>query len=467
MKTTSHDRRHTWPLFLTAIFTISLVSVAACRAPHRRDAVQTPGSDANARERAAAAIVPLIDYHRHLRSPAAAEREAQTPLPTVELPQDLARLLIDRTERWNNAAGLAQLYTEHSTLLDPTGPRWLRGRLDVSARMASFFRAAYRVTPIAWSVHGSAGHIAGYYTRGDGAASQYLGHVLLSLEQDAAGAWRIAAETPTFGSLTPPPITAEQLVAQFDAAGIRKGVVLSLAYWFGSPHGKPVENEYAVVRAENDWTAAEAARFPDRLVAFCSFNPLKEYALEELERCAKHPHLKGLKLHFANSGVDVKNPAHVERLRSVFRAANTHKLPIVVHVWVTDTTYGREHSQIFLDRVLSEAPDVVVQIAHFAGGGSGYSDDAFAVFAEAIAANDRRTRNLYFDVTAVIEGPRPADEARRLAARMREVGLERILFGSDMAPPPAWDMWMLFRMNMPLTEAEFRTIANNVAPYMR
>ena len=206
MKTTSHDRRHTWPrsiwhderfavrrrgrrpfgfiaavsllglafglregrgcgwpqitrarmaqrLFLTAIFSISLVAGAACRAPHRRDAGQPPGSDANARERAAAAIVPLIDYHRHLRSPAAAEREAQTPLPTVELPQDLARLLIDRTERWNNAAGLAQLYTEHSTLLDPTGPRWLRGRLDVSARMASFFRAAYRDTPIAWSVH--------------------------------------------------------------------------------------------------------------------------------------------------------------------------------------------------------------------------------------------------------------------------------------------------------------------------
>jgi predicted TIM-barrel fold metal-dependent hydrolase len=116
---------------------------------------------------------------------------------------------------------------------------------------------------------------------------------------------------------------------------------------------------------------------------------------------------------------------------------------------------------------LSEAPDIPIQIAHFAGGGSVYNDDALAEFAAAIAANDRRTRNLYFDVTSLIEGPRPAEEARRIASRMREVGFQRILFGSDMAPPPAWQMWMLFRLNMPLTETEFRTIATNVAPYMR
>jgi ketosteroid isomerase-like protein len=332
--------------FLTAIFTISPLAVAACLGPRSRDAVQMLGADANARERAAASLVPLIDHHRHLQSPAAAERGAQTPLPTVELPPALSRLLIDRTERWNDASALAQLYTEQSMILDPAGPRWRRGRLDVSARVASMFRASYRVTPIAWGVHGSAGHIAGYYTRRDSSGVRYLGHVLLSLEQDAAGVWRIAAETPTLGSLTPSVITAEQLVRQFDAAGIRKGLVLSLAYWFGSPYGKRVENEYDMVRAENDWTAAEAARFPDRLVAFCSFNPLKDYALDELARCAKNPHLKGLKLHFANSGVDVKNPAHVEKLRSVFSAANKLELPIVVHVWVTDTTYGREHSQV-------------------------------------------------------------------------------------------------------------------------
>ena len=41
---------------------------------------------------------------------------------------------------------------------------------------------------------------------------------------------------------------------------------------------------------------------------FCSVNPLKDYAIEELARCAKDPQLQlhiGLKLHFGNSDVDL------------------------------------------------------------------------------------------------------------------------------------------------------------------
>jgi uncharacterized protein len=81
-------------------------------------------------------------------------------------------------------------------------------------------------------------------------------------------------------------ITAEQLVAELDAAGIRQGVVLSVAYWFGSPKIAPVDNEYAKVRAENDWTTQQSRRFPARLVPFCSVNPLKDYTREEINRCA-------------------------------------------------------------------------------------------------------------------------------------------------------------------------------------
>jgi len=462
------------------VLIVLLITLVACQVPGQRNPVAmrpiidahppvpVPASATDPRQRVNVVLVPLVDHHRHLQSPAAARRGAEPPHRAVELPEDLAALLHERTQRWNDGFSLAGLYTEHSTLLDPTGPRWIRGRLAVANRVAQFFRAAYRVTPVAWGKDGSAGHVAGYFTRKDGVSTRYLGHVLLSLEKGDDGAWRIAAETPLFaGPVTPQPITAEQLVAQLDAAGIRRAVVLSLAYWFGSPSGEPVQDEYAMVRAENDWTAAEAARFPDRLVAFCSFNPLKDYALGEVERCAEHPHLVGLKLHFANSGVDVRNPAHLDRLRRVFRAANGHGLPIVAHLWVPDETYGREHSEIFLDRILTEAPDVVVQIAHFAGGGPGYSDDALAVFAEAISAGDPRTRNLYFDVTSVADGRRSEELMRSFAMRIREVGLERVLFGSDMAPPPAWQPWINFRMTVPLTGDEFRTIADNIAPYLR
>lgn len=55
------------------------------------------------------------------------------------------------------------------------------------------------------------------------------------------------------------PLPAKDLVALLDAAGIRKAVLLSTAYMFGSPQ-RQVEDEYARVRQENDWTAAQAAQ---------------------------------------------------------------------------------------------------------------------------------------------------------------------------------------------------------------
>ena len=51
----------------------------------------------------------------------------------------------------------------------------------------------------------------------------------------------------------------------------------------------PLEDEYAKVQAENDWVVQQMARYPERLVPFCGVNPLKDYALQELERCATMP----------------------------------------------------------------------------------------------------------------------------------------------------------------------------------
>ena len=105
------------------------------------------------------------------------------------------------------------------------------------------------------------------------------------------------------------PITASDVVSLLDAAGIERAVVLSAAYMFGSPN-RAVENEYVKVKAENDWTSQQVGRFPNRLIGFCSFNPLREYALEELARCAKDPRLRaGLKLHF-EIGLSTRRKSH-------------------------------------------------------------------------------------------------------------------------------------------------------------
>jgi predicted TIM-barrel fold metal-dependent hydrolase len=412
-------------------------------------------------------VVPVADHHAHLLSPATVKLINPPPLPQIELPADLARLLRARESAWNEKSALMKLYTEDSLVFDMLDHRWIRGRAEVAAYLAELFARPYRVTPIACTTDGAAGHIAAYFTRGDGASASHFGQVLFSLRKGSDRSWRIAAESPSFpGPTSREPKTAEQLIAQLDDAGIQRAVLLSAAYWFGGPDMPKAEgDEYANVRAENDWNAGEAARFPDRLVAFCSFNPLQDYALAEIDRCAKLPHVKGLKLHFANSNVEVKNPQHIEKLRRVFAAANEHRLAIVAHLW-TGRTYGREDAEIFLNQILPAAPDVPVQIAHFAGGGPGYTDEALAVYADAIAAGDPRTKNLYFDVATVADGQSDATLSQ-FATRIRQVGPKRVLFGTDLGPPPARQSWKIFRTTVPLTEDEIRTIAANVAPYLR
>jgi predicted TIM-barrel fold metal-dependent hydrolase len=270
------------------------------------------------------------------------------------------------------------------------------------------------------------------------------------------------------------PFSAADLIPLLDAAGIRRAVVLSTAYSFSKPARK-VEHDYERVRMDNDWTGEQVARYPDRLIAFCSVSPVKDYALDELARGAKSPHLRsGLKLHFGNSLVDYHNAAHIKQLQRVFRAANGYRMAIVVHMRPSveeKMAYGREETRIFLDEILPAASEVPVQIAHLAGDG-GYRDpvidQAAAVFAEAIARDDPRTRRLWFDVATVTtaEAPQP-DRATRIVSRMRTLGVQRILFGSDAATK-TWTPrkgWETFR-KLPLSEAEFRTIAMNVPPYL-
>lgn len=270
------------------------------------------------------------------------------------------------------------------------------------------------------------------------------------------------------------PISVSDLIAHLDSAGIRRAVVLSMGYTYGSPN-RTVADEYAKVRAENAWTSEQVARFPDRLRGFCSFNPLRSYALEELARCGKDPRLRlGLKLHFANSVVDYHDRQHVEQVRRVFRAANDLGMPIVVHMRSSISRrlpYGRDEALIFLNEIRPAAPDVPIQIAHLAGAG-GYdatTDSALAVFADAIASRDPRTDRLYFDVTTVVPPGISVERADLVARRIRQLGVDRILYGSDAAsgnnlrPSEGWAAFL----RLPLSEAEFRAIASNVAPYAR
>jgi predicted TIM-barrel fold metal-dependent hydrolase len=251
-----------------------------------------------------------------------------------------------------------------------------------------------------------------------------------------------------------------------DAAHIKRAVVLSVGYWFDSST-RPFVRSAAAMQAENTWTAEQAARFPDRLVAFCSLNPVSDAAAAAMRHCIADKRFKGVKLHLANSRVDLLNADHVQRTREVFAAANRARLPIVVHVRNGDS-YGAREARVFLEQLLTAAPDIPVQIAHL-WGGANFSADALAVYAEAVAARRAATRRLYFDVSDAALVASTPELAQVVADRIRQIGLDRIVYGSDAAfgnHPDPGGSWAAFHKGIPLSAAEFEWIAHNVAPYL-
>src|SRR5688572_24389532 len=133
------------------------------------------------------------------------------------------------------------------------------------------------------------------------------------------------------------PVVGAELVRRMDAAGIRKSMVLSTAYLMATDAMKrdvPPEEERRQVEEENNFAAAECARFPDRLVPFLSVNPKRSWAADEIDRCVSQLGMKGLKLHFWNSLVDIRQPEQMAQVRRVFERAAERRIPVAAHIYV-------------------------------------------------------------------------------------------------------------------------------------
>jgi len=124
--------------------------------------------------------------------------------------------------------------------------------------------------------------------------------------------------------------------------------------------------------------------------------------------------------------------------------------------------WGARQAGVFLDQLLPLAKDTTVQIAHLASAGA--FDDAgveaaLTVFADALAARDRRIKRVYFDVSIA----RWESKADALVRLLRRIGMKRLVYASDSPPSKA----LLDFRRLPLTEREMRQIELNVAPYLK
>ncbi len=279
--------------------------------------------------------------------------------------------------------------------------------------------------------------------------------------------------SPAFAPIAKlPERNGQALVRELDAAGVQRAVVLSVGYSFADER-KKLPNPDSLTRAENDWTSREVAGSGGRLIGFCSANPMRPAALQELERCLSLPGMVGIKQHMGNGGVTLRDTAHLRRMQEVFALVQRRRAPVLVHMRARGgANYGAEDARLLLSRVVPSAPDIEIVVAHLGSSGPGYpaqNDEVMAAFGDAAERNDPAMRNIYFDAATNVTADVTPEAAALVAKRIRQVGAQRILYGSDLTPPGGGirQGWEIFRSKVPLTDAEIRQIADNRPRFAR
>jgi len=261
-----------------------------------------------------------------------------------------------------------------------------------------------------------------------------------------------------------------------DEAGVKRAVVLSTAYMF-VPSGDVTDPKAAhAMREENRFIVDTGLASHGRFITFIAINPLAANAQDEFDYWKGKPGVSGIKLHLGGAGFHASSPQQVAVMARFFAQARDAHLPMVVHLR-GGGPFPKAEVETFIDKVLSQAGDLPVQIAH--GGGYAGADpatiDSLTAFGDAIARKAPGTKNLVFDISGVVL---PEDTAKALGSSdaqlkifvdlMRKIGLDRFVIGSDwpalgrIAP-----YYALMRQKLPLTDAEWARLCRNEAPYLR
>lgn len=222
---------------------------------------------------------------------------------------------------------------------------------------------------------------------------------------------------------------------------VRRIDLISMAHVFSSEDFGGFKNERELAEKENSFVAAARDKHPKKVRAFCSIDPLREYALAELERCRTQLKMDGIKLHHNANQVYLTVPEHLEKVRKVFEFAAKHKMPILMHFDNSHRRFGKPDIDLLIGSILKALGPVELRIAHF-GTSGGFSQRTRAflnAFIEMLDAEPGlRKHKIIFDISAVAldkdsEGIRELtdDEFAVLARYIRRLGLKRIAFGTD------------------------------------
>lgn len=124
--------------------------------------------------------------------PHPSQRAAPEPLPDVDLPPDLARVLREYEQHWRegNAQGLVDLFTDDGFVARRGG--WIRGRegLEQSLQGTS---SDLRLRAVAYETDDRVGYVIGAYSYGPDPSAD-RGMFILTLRKGSDGRWLITAD---------------------------------------------------------------------------------------------------------------------------------------------------------------------------------------------------------------------------------------------------------------------------------
>jgi predicted TIM-barrel fold metal-dependent hydrolase len=263
-------------------------------------------------------------------------------------------------------------------------------------------------------------------------------------------------------------LSGADAIAAFSEVGGEKGVLLSLAYMFGSPFAADQHYDIArMTRAENEYVAQQVGAHPDKLVGFFAVDPLSANALDEVRYWLRDGRLKGLKMHFANSAINLRDPEQVKKIAAVVSLVGEKGVPMNLH-FSTGQGFGAIDTETFIRDILPRARESWVQLSHASGFGG--TDpllfDVLPVFADHIARHDPLTRHVVFDLASVVTPETTPKQATDLVTLMRKIGLTRFQVGSDFNGHTPKETDVLDRDKLPLSQEEWRTVARNCVPWV-
>lgn len=253
----------------------------------------------------------------------------------------------------------------------------------------------------------------------------------------------------------------------------RRMFLISTAYLYGVLDSTDTD-EARHTAGENDFVAGLARLRPERVFAFCSVHPLRDYAVAEARRCRSEQGVYGLKLQLGACGVDLQLPDHRASVEKLLMLASLEGMPVVVHFGDGNGSGEGRQAEIFADSLLPAVPPLDLYIAHF-GSSGGYTMEtriALAAFAgDRTGDSGRDGHRFYFDLSAVglaePSGDIPAltaDDWEELSDRLLEIGLERVVFGSDYPVFNTTAALTALDEHLPVTRGELLRVVNNGLP---